>query len=74
MNDNADLKFRVKGFRLTLVRAPRDHSNYRPAKCYDLGPDQCRFVIDADYTMCGKKGFPWCDEHRARITDRGGAV
>ena len=53
------------------VVMPKVHSGYLPAKLLDLGGDQCRFTIDEDGTMCGAKGYPWCEKHRAVVTRRG---
>jgi hypothetical protein len=49
-----------------------DHNGYRPGKIFELGADQCRFVIKDDHTMCGQKqhkGSSYCPHHWRKTVD-----
>lgn len=52
-------------YRLRDLKPVSEGGNgYRPGPLLDLGPDQCRYEIRPGI-MCGGKGYPWCDCHRA---------
>ena len=61
----------LKPARLDGFKPLRSSGNgYRPGKLLDLGPDQCRFTLSTGL-MCGAKGAPWCQDHRAVVFARG---
>jgi hypothetical protein len=54
--------------RRTEIMNAVEHTNYKPGKVYELGADQCRWVIDEAYTMCGKRKdgeSSYCQHHHA---------
>jgi hypothetical protein len=55
--------------RVKAVRAlppPPPSLEMQPTPFESSASDQCRWMLD-DHTICGAKGRPWCDYHRAIV-------
>lgn len=67
-------KIKLKGkaaFDRSTLPAVRNGNGYRAGALHELGADQCRFIADDhNRVMCGKHGFPWCEDHK-KIVYRG---
>ena len=59
-------KFRAKREFITAPRLSKGNS-YQAGPLMELGHDQCRYTINDHGLMCGKHGFPWCEDHKKNV-------